>query len=1150
MRERVEVAPALSKGATSASCTPQLEFGTDGPASLTALGFLRLTLRDTASCLTATDVVTATVAGPAGIALAPAYETWQATGTTLTGPASTFTAGVFVMATGVTPAAVGGTVTAQAEAARGGTTATLTVTLLAPSASVDHFVPDVFGSDCYFRVPDPLRQGADAFVHAAMSVHDSVRVRVQLDTAAARLGRLVAGSLDGDDLTLPAARLHPRVGDLDDSLCPGGTGVRYVTDGPKDQVAAYNPVSGAVRVGVDGFTFDPAAGAERSFRVGSHDYAISFARDTVYARERVDVHVRPVFADGAPVAPSDTARVQKLFLTQFYDPGTPSGPVALRFGSDPDGAGKTAARSVLAAAATRPGAVPARPATLPRRHWYGPSGALAEMEEAEPSVLSLKSSPRFSAASTAALSGAQSGCPEHYRTTLPGRYEVADSLGLPVDCDEYLRYILRRVPYAVAADGRVGYVADHFEVDTTFAADVMAWTELYGNDPYDPDDVRYGQSEALTVVPAYFRVRTDPDGLADGDTAVVHVGVHPFHRADLARGTSFTVGLSVAEGEGTLVYEQRSGNGWAELSAGLELTGIPYAALDTLLAGRDTTRRVRIVRGAESPPVLALRKGDGGGVAMRAAVAGVDSVFAVEAVRENEPRKRGYREISAPVRLVLLRQDDSEIPLAESDTNHVLMVSRFVTSHEFPGSTGFRSDYASGGPKANAERDLLGTFRPEVSGVPDGEAVDFRIRVRPSDATRTPYDRVWAGAATGMKGGQHTYRSNRFFRLVSDAADDSEEGDQTIMVELEDRVCVVAIVGNVQQQAETCVPVGRPATETSTKSVRRVDISFRTLTGLSSAPWKTAQRMSQAWAQAGVYFSARDSMGYTLQTDNVLRLSARRTTASAAGQLRVGFRWWGTPVSVTVPFAQGDRLDTVASRLRTQVRLAVGNRRAKVAVFSNRSNAKRQLQDLKDAKDILIVLGNDFGVGIDSFSASATGGLILDRFSISRPLLVDMDAHVEVALLNMVSDTSNAVLSIVVIPNGSLVSRRGGYNEPYGKTSNGMGSLAPNKMLLVEQAADADATWALVAAHEAGHALFSPNFPAPNPSGDPRHSSECQDLMYPSYTTSSGGPCPAIPDGRNRTDSPKRISDAQSTSARDFNRFNRNPLLRPQGKTN
>ncbi|MCP4655848.1 MAG: hypothetical protein GY856_10565 [bacterium] len=181
-------------------------------------------------------------------------------------------------------------------------------------------------------------------------------------------------------------------------------------------------------------------------------------------------------------------------------------------------------------------------------------------------------------------------------------------------------------------------------------------------------------------------------------------------------------------------------------------------------------------------------------------------------------------------------------------TSDPLMVSKYMTSRELPTTAAFPDTSCATPP---CDRD---TYRVEVSDLPQSLSPIFRVEV-PAQAYSHDF-----GSTFGMSQfGSPIHRSDQFIRLVSNDIDDGHAGNQTIKVELGDRVFThLMLNGRIADTVEAMV--GEPASAQGINAIRRADVRFLLVNHadvVANADVDvTTRRMSEAWAQCSVYFES------------------------------------------------------------------------------------------------------------------------------------------------------------------------------------------------------------------------------------------------------------------------------------------------------
>jgi hypothetical protein len=433
-----------------------------------------------------------------------------------------------------------------------------------------------------------------------------------------------------------------------------------------------------------------------------------------------------------------------------------------------------------------------------------------------------------------------------------------------------------------------------------------------------------------------------------------------------------------------------------------------------------------------------------------------------------------------------IRQDNSAFPATGNDACH--MISKYITNVNLPNTATF-----AGPAGASPDPD---TFRVQILGLPAGQSPTIRVEIRRGGSST--YSEVF-NMVHGNVGGQSAYRTNKHLRLVSNAPpapkpagatyDDEHAGTQTILAKLNDIVRATLVLGG-SDKCRTELRVARPPAENGTKAIRTTDIHFVTLTGVSSQPATTVDRMSEDFAQIAIRFNLKSSTTVTSVT-NVLSIQG---TAGSNGQLTVRVTpQGGSQTAVTSAVTNGQTAEQMASSLAT----AISGHAGLSATHHRHQN------------QWLVMVNKGREVTFANINSTTTGVVFTEP-----PLNFNNDVDLlEGSVLGLnFKDTAAKSITIIAVSDTVL----GGSHAAAG--GNYLQTNLPgwhNVAILREASCDGnDGNLPTVAGHEMGHVLFDV--------GNSGHSPTTSNLFY-AYVNSN------VPETLTAT---KRLTDTQNTDAR------------------
>lgn len=640
---------------------------------------------------------------------------------------------------------------------------------------------------------------------------------------------------------------------------------------------------------------------------------------------------------------------------------------------------------------------------------------------------------------------------------LRGRLETSDTLTFPfADVSDNFFYV---------------FAATGAEPDVTSTTEILV--SLVGDD-------RVSGSTAVKVRPPFFTI--SPGTIANGDTTALSVVARNVHEPGF--NDNFNVELWAETSVGRFISDEGL-NEWH--GTRFSSITVPYAVADPAYArARYGAEQGRVQFVANDTPPAGHR------VLLANAL-----YIAADGFDWEDRYKTGHRLISIGKEsaLSLLRQNDALIPTEEEDPSAaVLMVSKFRTDRSLGKSVGFESPFS--GSEADSD-----TFRPQVTGVDEVAAVGFRIQTirygQPSG-----YDEIFSSVQGTLPDGQVAFRGDQHLRLVSNARptsapsgalyDDEVAERQTILVELEDTLRVTLLLDGEETDVRYELPVGRPASEDGPHAVRRATLHWATLEGLNSAPDVITRRMSEDWAQAGVYFRKKRETTFE-KVAGVVQLEFKRRgpllrrsrpdSASSPGTLNLEMHAEdGASTPISVSYKMGDRVHIIAFRLRQAIAEATGLDIQQTEMSPTSSEKPSYFVYLRA------------GVELTFENPTSSDDIRISKYNINLRAIETPEE------LNIVGETAKdgdiETIDVVVLPDRSLPANNI-QNKPSGKSA---GDQSPfpglqNTMFVEASAADENDGKPFVAGHEAGHILFDREFRGSDPA-DPGHSSDPENLMF------------------------------------------------------
>lgn len=411
----------------------------------------------------------------------------------------------------------------------------------------------------------------------------------------------------------------------------------------------------------------------------------------------------------------------------------------------------------------------------------------------------------------------------------------------------------------------------------------------------------------------------------------------------------------------------------------------------------------------------------------------------------------------------------------------------------------------------------LYTVRPEVEGVPAGQTVTFRLRVqgpgRPVLSAEFP-------AVQGLVGGITRYRADRPVRFVATATDDAAGTslpDQTLRVRLGDRVSFQALVagvptGNPIDYRISLPPVSGLEIATDDQlTERHAILNWRWHRGAQDvAPAVTADRASEAWAQAAVRFENRlpdsgaDASWGAFDVNAVQNvvflayqpvgaLRQRRSLAPSDGEFRVGVTVGGNRREARVQFSRGARLLDTVERVVREVERVFPN--LPVTWFQDAGDLPSQEASVEfvpseQAARFYIVVGRSEAEIVDERSTSPEAEARREQFSAGQVFKLHHLAGMAAAR----GDGDPSTIDILVMPDRGLGLTSAG-DQVLGK---GIGDYIENATLCVQRSAtggcttvnplantvavydehvDTNLNYPAIAPHELGHVFGSGGHP-------------------------------------------------------------------------
>jgi len=661
-----------------------------------------------------------------------------------------------------------------------------------------------------------------------------------------------------------------------------------------------------------------------------------------------------------------------------------------------------------------------------------------------------------------------------------------------------------------------------------------------------------GQTVHPVTVRAYIQVSAYPEVLTPADTSFLDLVAFDRDAPDFDGKRTLIITTDKPE-VGRLALLEFRQNRWQVAFQGSPIH-VPYFAADSAFA---------VPEGSPLPFPFRV-----GYIAWEQAADSVETVtIRVEGIGWDNSNKRGQGRVTVVVPTVtLLSQDDTPYQATLPAEDKYLMVSKFRTNFRLPGSVGFSTTYST------ADADTA-TFRPQVTGIPQGKTVQFRVRVtrngqdvkfRASDgqATDAAGQEYYEFDAVGdlLADGMYAYRGTQHIRLVSNAPpedardiprratyDDEYRDQQTIRVELEDSVHVSLVIDGQETSRVIHRPVGRPAAEDGPDAIRRVELNWHTYIDksgaspdtLDSVPETITARMSEDWAQASVYFeNLAESHFDADQMRNVFYIRTRDDTTLVAGTVTIEVTMDGTTRTIVLNHQQGHSAHVVAVDLAAQIRSALGLPGLSVAAISGQTLSERTSTVVPHTytRRMYIVVGRGLDIVVETTFTS--GGLFAGPVDFRYFIECTLETHQMGAIATNFVDFSTETVDVFVVPNNVLHDETGVNPRIWGKgiPNSRAGVDATNTMFLVENAADRNDSRPLVAGHEVGHVmgLSHPSQDSTNFIGIIPPAEWPENLMY-RFT-------PLV----ERYDAAKRLRTRQQKHIR---RKPSNPVLKARGKT-
>lgn len=468
-----------------------------------------------------------------------------------------------------------------------------------------------------------------------------------------------------------------------------------------------------------------------------------------------------------------------------------------------------------------------------------------------------------------------------------------------------------------------------------------------------------------------------------------------------------------------------------------------------------------------------------------------------------------------------VRQTDN-MPVSGNDAS--LRVSTHQTHLDLPAS----SLFADTGPDAD-------TYRLEALGLPAGETVTFEVKTTEAGGSPVNVYTYDAVEGTDPTSGDPVYRTEQFFRLVSNGiptvgpdpsadyddeySDSGANEDPTLLVKLGATVRG-AVSDPSGEVASVTLPLGiqgMPPNPPVEDTILTGSLVFNEIRDLTNSPTINAtlatERASEDWAQGRIQFEVGGTASDIYPVKNIVRLSG---TATGAGQVKVT----GTadccfaPVNfaVVVNVNVGDTAEIIASNVAS----AIMNNNSDIEANAHVHSPVAGVDDALVHLDAVPTAWPD-GMIWNSLKTDAAGVLIDEPVLEFEPLTItDADFFEQHSIALNYADDDLTTIDVFAVPSGTFDAGFRAYSWAY--VWHVFIEGIENSTFVDEEALDdPDTGFPFTFGHELGHILFNAEWAGSTPSG---HHPDDHNLMK---------------DGTDTTetwDASKRLDAVQITDAR------------------
>ena len=428
-----------------------------------------------------------------------------------------------------------------------------------------------------------------------------------------------------------------------------------------------------------------------------------------------------------------------------------------------------------------------------------------------------------------------------------------------------------------------------------------------------------------------------------------------------------------------------------------------------------------------------------------------------------------------------IRQPDST---TVSGPDASLRVSTHQTDLDLPAS----SAYGDSGPDPD-------TYRLEARGIPAGETVTFEVQT--TEAGGAPVNTYTYGAVEGTDGTDVVYRSDQFFRFVSNgiptvgpdpaatyddeyAASGATE-DPTLLVKLD--ASVRGAVSDPSGELESVtLPVGISGVPAFTdETILTGSLVFTQIRDIGSSPTINAdlatERASEDWAQGRIRFNVGGNTPGVTPVKNILHVSG---TATSGGQVKVrglsGCCFVPVEFFVVIPVNIGDSAQDIAANLAS----AIMNNNSDFDVTTHVHSPAQGVIDVFVLMDVGLTGWPD-NVDITRINESVAG-VDVDPANLNfEPLLLTgTDLFEQHSIALNYADNDLTTIDVFAVPSG--VFDLGTRAFSWGYLWNPIYEGIENTTFVVEDALNAaDAGLPFTFGHELGHILFNGDYTGDDP---------------------------------------------------------------------